>query len=207
MLNFSLNLNKYFIISYFFITSIFFVIFIDKMLLKRGYELTYRGKINIFIIMSISICVLIVLCNDILKIFRLAYFLPFTIIISIIDINEKNVYDEDLINAIILEMAIILLNDFSDLEYWISIFGGAATLFVVAYLISHFTKSMGMGDVLYFALVGGFVDIQKAILIFFISFFVASICCIPRLIVKGYGDGMVPFTPFISISAIIIIAI
>lgn len=194
-------------LEYFSITSILFMIYIDKKMCLRGYTLTLNQKVSLFILLNMSIFASVVYMDDILSLYRLVFFTPFAILITLIDAFEKNVYDEDIINAIIIEMAIIIFNGFSDVEYFISIFSGMSTLFVITSILYLASKSIGMGDVLYFILVGSFFDIKEAVIVFFLSFVIAAIYCIPKLVKNDCGDGMISFTPFISIAAIVIISI
>lgn len=194
-------------LEYFSITSILFMIYIDKKMCLRGYTLTLNQNVSLFILLNMSVFVSVVYMDDILSLYRLVFFTPFAILITLIDAFEKNVYDEDIINAIIIEMAIIIFNGFSDVEYFISIFSGMSTLFVITSILYLASKSIGMGDVLYFILVGSFFDIKEAVIVFFLSFVIAAIYCIPKLVKNDCGDGMISFTPFISIAAIVIISI
>lgn len=203
---------------YFQISTIVFVFFIDNVLISRGYFLELRDKITLFVIIALSIeNIFICYWNSryllllshieintyILDIYRVIYCIPFLIIISLIDVFEKNVYDEDIINAIIIEIGIILLMRIESRVYLTTILCGAGTLFVATFFLSYFTKSLGMGDVLLYFLVGSFGGIIDSVLIFFVSFIVAAIYAIPTIIIKRDGDGTVAFTPFISIGFII----
>lgn len=83
---------------------------------------------------------------------------------------------------------------------------GMALLFIVSGVISELTGSLGAGDVLYFSIIGMFSNICGCFIIFFTSFAICSLYCIISIIIlnnKDFEDGLISFTPFISIGFII----
>ena len=83
-------------------------------------------------------------------------------------------------------------------------FLGIMVLFTVTAVLAKVTKSVGAGDVLYFSLLGVFPGFFGCMTIFFLSFMACSLYCIILIIMnRDFQDGLISFTPFISIGFII----
>lgn len=65
------------------------------------------------------------------------------------------------------------------------------------------TQSMGAGDVKLLAMIGAFLGWQKALMVFFLSPFLGAIIGIINLLVKK--DHTIPYGPFLSLSAILVL--
>ncbi|MFH0826620.1 MAG: prepilin peptidase [Candidatus Omnitrophota bacterium] len=65
------------------------------------------------------------------------------------------------------------------------------------------TQSMGGGDVKLLAMIGAFLGWQKALMVFFLSPFLGAVIGIINLLVKK--DHTIPFGPFLSLSALLVL--
>ncbi|MBC2576348.1 A24 family peptidase [Peptostreptococcus canis] len=162
---------------------------------------------------------------DPIILYRAVFIMPLIIVISTVDINERWVFDEDIISGIIINMGTIVLafvfGIYGDkvnyigfigcYKYLLNAFVGMATLFVVTIIINVSTGSLGMGDVLYFALAGSFCGFGGIFILFFGSFILAGIFCLASYINSRINNVImnktIAFTPFISMSLIIYISI
>lgn len=64
------------------------------------------------------------------------------------------------------------------------------------------TESLGLGDVDFLGMVGAFLGIQSAVLVFFVAPFVAAIYTIFALIFKR--SHLIPYLPYLSIATLIV---
>lgn len=82
---------------------------------------------------------------------------------------------------------------------------GSIALFLVSYVIAKSTEAMGMGDVLYFSFIASFTDVSISFFIFFASFIFSGLYCIFLRIFdkKSFFNGLISFTPFISVGFLI----
>ena len=136
----------------------------------------------------------------------IVYLFPIVCIISIIDIKYRIVFDIDVICGIIIEIVLLLI--IGNIDVAITSFLGGSLLFCISYLIAKISDEMGTGDSTYYFLAGSIVGIDYALYLFFISFFVAFLYIVGLRITKNkLEDGMISFTPFISISTIITVLI
>lgn len=142
---------------------------------------------------------------------------PFLISISIVDARTRWVFDIDvvggtLVSQLILGLKIleILLDKVNDVDkIGLLLYNniiGLILLVGLSYGLYRLTKGIGMGDVLVFAMVGtmgGWID---SLMVFFMSFISAGLYCVVILINginTGKRDGLIAFTPFISIGFIV----
>lgn len=211
---------------------LFFSIFIIITLELREIFLYDVEKIVIFILLTLIVISSVTFTEDIYVFYKNICLFPFLMIISIIDIKEKYVFDVDIFGGIIVNMGVFtiyslnsLYFDFEIKEIFLNKIIISMCLSSIALILYRF-GGLGMGDVLLFFLVGlcsdgscfrlfDFEEIIKirgfnlgyclasTFLIFLISFVSAALCCIKKLIKRDYGDGIVPFTPFISIGFIL----
>lgn len=120
---------------------------------------------------------------------RIIFMVPFLISISIVDARTRWVFDID-------KIGLLLYNNII----------GLILLVGLSYGLYRLTKGIGMGDVLVFAMVGtmgGWID---SLMVFFMSFISAGLYCVVILINginTGKRDGLIAFTPFISIGFIV----
>ena len=83
-------------------------------------------------------------------------------------------------------------------------FLGMMVFFVSTYILAKVTKAIGMGDVIYFSLLGTIASFGGCIFIFFSSFMVCFLYCVVlKIINRDFEGGLISFTPFISIGFII----
>ena len=142
---------------------------------------------------------------------------PFLISISIVDARTRWVFDIDVVGGILVSQLIlglkileILLDKVNDVDkIGLLLYNniiGLMLLVGLSYGLYRLTKGIGMGDVLVFAMVGtmgGWID---SLMVFFMSFISAGLYCVVILINginTGKGDGLIAFTPFISIGFIV----
>lgn len=154
----------------------------------------------------------------------IVFSLPIMFIVSITDINQRLVFDRDIFCGIIVEIGIILSKLFEDgrvnryglistcffqdkIGFNKDITGfilGMFFMFILGYILNRTGRGFGMGDTMFFMFSGCFLNLEGCFFVFFASFVVCSIyCIIYRIINKNFGDGLISFTPFISIGIII----
>lgn len=64
--------------------------------------------------------------------------------------------------------------------------------------------NMGGGDIKLLGMLGFFLGVKKTMMIIFLSFFIGALFTLPLLILKKKGrKEMIPFGPFIALSALI----
>ncbi len=81
---------------------------------------------------------------------------------------------------------------------------GLFVFFALTYFLAKVTNAIGMGDVIYFSFLGTIASFGGCVYIFFSSFMVCFLYCIVlKIINKDFEDGLISFTPFISIGFII----
>lgn len=210
---------------YLFISIIPLYVFCVKILQKRDITFSINEKIILFIFMILYYNLLNLFIFNLIILYRIVFITPLIIVISTVDINERWVFDEDIISGIIINMGTIFLAfvfgvygdkvnyiDFIGCyKYLLDTFVGMATLFVVTIIINISTRSLGMGDVLYFALAGSFCGFSGIFILFFGSFILAGIFCLISYINSEINnvlmDKTIAFTPFISMSLIIYVSI
>lgn len=131
------------------------------------------------------------------------YVLPIIFIVSITDIKNRDVYDIDVICGFIIVTLCLLLR--GGYEVFIYSFLGGAVLFSITFLISAISGGMGMGDVTFYFLAGSLVGLKYCMVLFFLSFFIGFLYIVGVKVLGGeVRDGGLAFTPFISISIILI---
>lgn len=135
------------------------------------------------------------------------FFIPIIIIISFVDIKYRLVFDIDVFCGIIISVIILLVFG-NKKDIWISSISGGLLLFFISLMMNIATKQLGMGDVFYYGLCGTIVGVEHSIVLFFLSFFVAFIyVVIIKISNKKILNGLISFTPFISVSLLITILI
>ncbi|MEG0250391.1 MAG: hypothetical protein RR561_05995 [Peptostreptococcus sp.] len=102
-----------------------------------------------------------------------------------------------------LKHIFFLMNDIKGNVYSVVI------IFLISYTLSKATGAMGMGDVLYFSFVASFGNMNQSIFIFFVSFIASGLYCICLNILdnKSFFNGLISFTPFISVGFIVSLCI
>ncbi|WP_101772539.1 prepilin peptidase [Peptostreptococcus faecalis] len=194
---------------YFGITSIFITIYVIGILKNRGIFYCYTEKIVLFFIVCAMIQYNEIFQYSFLNRLMIIYFIPSMLIVVIVDIKERFIFDIDIISGIMIQVGIILIQCTvfvcSGIECWsiiVNFSAGMLYLFVISILIFILTKSMGAGDVLYFALIGLVNGLHGVLIIILISFLSSALYCVVMIIRKGNKDGLISFTPFISIGFI-----
>lgn len=201
------------------LTCLLLAILTIYLLEDKGIETGLQERICLFGLIS-----LLILYNsyygpieDFLYNCRIIFMVPFLISISIVDARTRWVFDIDVVGGILvsqlilgLEILEILLDNVNDVDkIGLLLYNnviGFILLFGLSYGIYRLTKGIGMGDVLVFAMVatmGGWMD---SLIVFFMSFISAGLYCVVILINginTGKRDGLIAFTPFISIGFIV----
>ena len=84
---------------------------------------------------------------------------------------------------------------------------GLILLFGLSYGLYRVTRGIGMGDVLTFTMVGTMGGLIDSLMVFFTSFISAGLYCIVIMIMNRMDsskrDGLIAFTPFISIGFVV----
>ena len=84
---------------------------------------------------------------------------------------------------------------------------GLILLFGLSYGLYRVTRGIGMGDVLTFTMVGTMGGLIDSLMVFFMSFISAGLYCIVIMIMNRMDsskrDGLIAFTPFISIGFVV----
>ncbi len=236
----------------FLLLSIFISSFVSLKILKyRGFQMDFKNKFAICLIFSLEILWAGIFFEDMYIVMSIVGIFPLILIISLIDVKEKLVYDEDIICGIIIEIVIsfffeiegifTFIDEISVYElsnsinislfdyiksyiyrsienfftYGISFnmgliqsFLAVILVFMFTYVLAKVSGSMGMGDVMYFSFLAMFANFWGCILIFFASFITCFFYCLALTIMnKDLKNGLISFTPFISISFVIFFCI
>lgn len=162
----------------------------------------------IFVILSIFfICIKY---DEKVMIIKYLSLIPFLIIISIIDIYTRNVYDIAVVSGIMVQGIIFIISSkysYIEWNYILSLIIGIA----ISYILAILTKSLGEGDVGLYGLCCFALGIDYTVYIFGLSFILAFLYyVVVFFIVKFFKKDwrisrVIPFTPFISAAALIII--
>lgn len=190
----------------------FFILSYISLYRIRSKEIFLDSK-QIFVLgicMILYINVIEILPIPIFDYFRLLYFSEIILAVSFIDYKTNYVYDWDLISGILVQVGIFVIFilcigfDFR----WIGIilkkiFSSVILTLCFGYLFYKVTNGIGDGDILYFSLCASFFDVSEIVVFFEMSFLVAFIFCLPKLIINRSISGMIAFTPFISVSFIL----
>lgn len=201
------------------LTCLLLAILTIYLLEDKGIETGLQERICLFGLIS-----LLILYNsyygpieDFLYNCRIIFMVPFLISISIVDARTRWVFDIDVVGGILvsqlilgLEILEILLDNVNDVDkIGLLLYNnviGFILLFGLSYGIYRLTKGIGMGDVLVFAMVGTMGGWMDSLIVFFMSFISAGLYCVVILINginTGKRDGLIAFTPFISIGFIV----
>ncbi len=87
-------------------------------------------------------------------------------------------------------------------------FTAVIVVFMFTYLLAKVSNAMGVGDVIYFSFLAIFANFWGCIFIFFASFITCFFYCVVLIIMnKDLEDGLISFTPFISIGFILFLCI
>ncbi len=129
------------------------------------------------------------------------------ILISIIDILEKSIYQSHL--YILLALTIVFrifvepIGSSTDLFYGPLAFGGF--LAVLRWVGGKIYKkeAMGIGDVKLAVVLGFMLSLQLAIVALYMSFISASIVGVYLIVSKRKSKKIIPFAPFLSFGAMI----
>lgn len=197
--------------EYIIIISLFFAHLINKSL----DIFCARGKKNLYnmffiYIITVVLSVLIYLKFGIsVECVQYMVLIPFLIIISIIDYYTIYVYDITIVSGIIVQGIIFLVFcNIVKFDY-INHIIGLAIGFVIPYIIAKLTKGLGYGDVGLYSLccfaLGNNYGFYVIVLSFILAFLFFAVLYITKIF-KGISiKRQIPFTPFISLSTIIII--
>lgn len=204
------------IVVYFALSCLLLGIFTMTLLEARGLEISIGGQIFIFGLICLSV-IYNIYCVDIGDFFyicRMVYILPFLIAISLVDASSQWVFDIDVMGGLVLSESILVLEILEillDTGNTIDKIGpliynnvvGVLVLVGLSYGLHRFTKGLGMGDVLVYAMVGTMGGLLDSLAVFFLSFISAGLYCVIILINTRKKDGLIAFTPFISIGFIV----
>ena len=131
--------------------------------------------------------------------------IPFILIVSIIDIYSRNVYDLTVLSGIMVQGIIFVISYKFGCVEWSYLFDliiGVA----ISYILAVTTKSLGYGDVGLYGLCCFAIGNGYALYLIGLSFLAAFFYYIVIFIIKrDMLKRVIPFTPFISLSAVIII--
>ncbi|EML6501499.1 prepilin peptidase [Clostridioides difficile] len=135
--------------------------------------------------------------------------IPFLIIISIVDYYTIYVYDITIVSGIIVQ-GIIFLVFFNIVQFdYINHIFGLLIGFIIPYIIAKLTKGLGYGDVGLYSLCCFALGNNYGFYVIVLSFILAFLFFIILYITKIFKDvdiiKQIPFTPFISLSTILII--
>lgn len=201
------------------LTCLLLAILTIYLLEDKGIETGLQERICLFGLIS-----LLILYNsyygpieDFLYNCRIIFMVPFLISISIVDARTRWVFDIDVVGGILvsqlilcLEILKILLDNVNDVDkIGLLLYNniiGLMLLVGLSYGLYRLTKGIGMGDVLVFAMVGTMGGWMDSLMVFFMSFISAGLYCVVILINginTGKRDGLIAFTPFISIGFIV----
>lgn len=122
------------------------------------------------------------------------------IIITVIDLKYKVIYDIFNILLVIIGVINMVCNQNFELEKILGLCAG----FILFYSIYFVTKAMGGGDIKLISAIGFVFGVQGVLFISFFSFVIGSVVCIFFIIfgIKNKKDE-IPFAPFIALSTIV----
>lgn len=128
------------------------------------------------------------------------------ILISVIDILEKSIYQSHL--YILLALTIIFrifvepIGNLIDLFYGPLVFGGFLAILRWVGGKIYKKEAMGIGDVKLAVVLGFMLNLQLAIVALYMSFISASLVGIYLIVSKRKSERIIPFAPFLSFGAI-----
>lgn len=125
-------------------------------------------------------------------------FIPFMMIISIIDYYTMYVYDEIIFSAIFIQLILFFINVNIENSYIITF----TITFFISYLLYKITKSIGEGDVYFYLFCSFLIEYNYIIHFLFLPFLISLPYCIYNL---KNRNTKIPFTPFISLSTLAIL--
>lgn len=130
----------------------------------------------------------------------------FLYIIGFIDLETCDIYDRTIIAGLVAGAAFIIYEYFFMHQSILTYFAAAGICGGIIALIIIFTGGMGWGDAELFVLAGLFLGIKLTVLAMFISFVVGGITGLLLVLLKIKSrKDYIPFGPFISISAVIVL--
>lgn len=208
---------------YFGISGLLISLLTIRLLEDRGIGLGQLEEISILVLVSLGIIYNICLIpihgpDSLLYICRLVFIFPFLISISIVDAATRWVYDIDILGGILVSELIFSLRILENLldninnvdKIWSLLYNniiGLILLFGLSYGLYRVTRGIGMGDVLTFTMVGTMGGLIDSLMVFFMSFISAGLYCIVIMIMNRMDsskrDGLIAFTPFISIGFVV----
>ena len=201
---------------YFGISGLLISLLTIRLLEDRGIRLGQLEEISILVLVSLgiiyNICLIPIHGPDSLSyICRLVF-------ISIVDAATRWVYDIDILGGILVSELIFslrilenLLDNINNVDkigplLYNNIIG-LILLFGLSYGLYRVTRGIGMGDVLTFTMVGTMGGLIDSLMVFFMSFISAGLYCIVIMIMNRMDsskrDGLIAFTPFISIGFVV----
>ena len=128
------------------------------------------------------------------------------ILISVIDILEKSIYQSHLYVlfalAIVFRIFVELIGSLTDLFYGPLAFGGFLAILRWVGGKIYKKEAMGIGDVKLAVVLGFMLSFQLAIVALYISFISASLLGVYLIASKRKSERIVPFAPFLSLGAI-----
>ncbi|MBS5788395.1 MAG: prepilin peptidase [Clostridioides difficile] len=131
--------------------------------------------------------------------------IPFILIVSIIDIYSRNVYDLTVLSGIMVQGIIFIISLKHGYIEWSYVFGLIIGV-TISYILAVTTKSLGYGDVGFYGLCCFALGREEAFYLIGLSFLTAFFYYIVIFIFKRDRlRRVIPFTPFISLATIIII--
>ena len=125
--------------------------------------------------------------------------IPFIIIISIIDYHTTYIYDITVVSGILIQGLIFFIQP--DEKYLLAFFIGI----IVPYILAKITKGLGDGDIGLFGLCCFALGKNYSLYLIVLSFILASVYCVYILLAKSDKIRKIPFAPFISLAAVLII--
>ncbi len=136
---------------------------------------------------------------------RYILLIPFILIVSIIDIYSRNVYDLTVLSGIMVQGIIFIISLKHGCIEWSYVFGLIIGV-TISYILAVTTKSLGYGDVGFYGLCCFALGRGEALYLIGLSFLTAFFYYIVIFIFKRDRlRRVIPFTPFISLATIIII--
>ena len=173
----------------------------DKQIYKICDELT-KTKSNTIIIYTVMILSMVLIyqkhgiTSQSIKYLSL---IPFIIIISIIDYHTTYIYDITVVSGVLIQGIIFLIQP--DEKYLLAFFIGI----IVPYILAKITKGLGDGDIGLFGLCCFALGKNYSLYLIVLSFILASVYCVYILLAKSDKIRKIPFAPFISLAAVLII--
>lgn len=196
------------------IGCIVITLIIFKVLFIRDIILAYKSKYYIFIILFLCLINCTYISHFNIYSFLTMALVPIFIVVSIVDIYYKKIYDIDIIITFIVTLLIYFIyNNFVAYEkniFFIVIAEnivkgliGGIILFLVTFSIVKLSKSMGEGDAWFFFALGISVELSYTYTFFISSFLSASIYILLKAILSEKKESIIAFIPFICIAYII----